>query len=269
MARLPINEPRADPWALAWVPVLGLLVALLALLLNHVLLALPMLRPDNEAERRALDMMAPWSNTVIVGLPTVATLLGPELLYVPFLESSFVWTLALGPLIIRGAANRQLLWQSVRPLLRSTWFWAIPVGLIWAVLRLPLGGVGLTILERAREAFLALGLLVVGIGFDPARLRPHNVRRLPRASIAISGVIKLLICPLLALLLALPLALPPGVPAAFALTVATPPSLTAYIISEREGVDPEFMSFVFALYGLLFFVTILIVRGLLLPALAR
>ena len=39
------------------------------------------------------------------------------------------------------------------------------------------------------------------------------------------------------------------------------------MISEREGVDREFMSFVFALYGAFFFGTILIVRAVLLPLL--
>ncbi len=268
MARLPLNDSAASPWQLVWVPVLGLTVALLALLINHLLLALPPVRPAAEPQRRALDMLAPWSNSVIVGLPTVATLLGPELLYVPFLESSFVWTLILGPLIIHRAAERHMLWASIRPLLTTPWFWAIPVGIVWGILRLPLGGVGLAILERAREAFLALGLVVVGIGFDSARLRPRNVGRLPLLAIGVSGAVKLLLCPLLALLLALPLALPQGVPAALALTIATPSSLTAYIISEREGIDPEFMSFVFALYGVLFFVTVLIVRALMLPAFA-
>ncbi len=265
MARLPLADTAGQPWRLLWVPVLGLAVALLALLINHLLLGLPRLRPSAEPERRALDMLAPWSNSVIVGLPTVATLLGPQFLYVPFLESTFVWTLVLGPLIIHRVVDRRILWTSIRPLLTTVWFWAIPLGFVWGLLKLPLGGVGLAILERAREAFLALGLLVVGLGFDPARLRPGNVRRLPLLAIGISGAIKLLLCPLLALVLALPLNLPPGVAAALALTIATPSSLTAYIISEREGVDPEFMSFVFALYGLLFFGTILIVRGFLLP----
>ncbi len=265
MARLPLADAADQPWRLLWVPVLGLAVALLALLINHLLLGLPQFRPTAEPERRALDMLAPWSNTVIVGLPTVATLLGPQFLYVPFLESSFVWTLVLGPLIIHRAADRRILWTSIRPLLTTVWFWAMPLGLVWGLLELPLVGVGLTILERAREAFLALGLLVVGLGFDPARLRPRNVRQLPLLSIGISGAIKLLLCPVLAMVLALPLNLPNGVAAALALTIATPSSLTAYIIGEREGVDPEFMSFVFALYGVLFFGTILIVRGLLLP----
>ena len=183
----------------------------------------------------------------------------------PFLESSFVWTLVLGPLIIHRVADRRILWASIRPLLTTVWFWAIPFGFVWGLLKLSLAGVGLTILERAREAFLALGLIVVGLGFDPARLRPRNVRELPLLSIGISGATKLLLCPLLALVLALPLNLPTGVPAALALTIATPSSLTAYIISAREGVDPEFMSFVSALYGVLFFGTIVIVRGCLLP----
>ena len=265
MARLPFSDATGSAWRLVWVPVLGLTVALLALLINHVLLGLAILRPPAEAERRALDMLAPWSNSVIVGLPTIATLLGPELLYVPFLESSFAWTLMLGPLIIHRVADRRILWASVRPLLAAPWFWAIPIGLLWGLFGLPLSGVGLAILERAREAFLGLGLLVVGLGFDPGRLRPRNFSRLPLLPIGISGTIKLLLCPLLALVLTLPLNLPHGVPAALALTIATPSSLTAYIISEREGVDPEFMSFVFALYGVLFFGTVVLVRAFMLP----
>lgn len=261
MARLPLDVG----WALSAVPAIGLAVALLALLINHALLRLPPLRPADD-HVRALDMLAPWSNTVIVGLPTVATLLGSDVLYVPFLESSFVWTLILGPLIVRrGAADeglRATLWRAIAPLLRSLWFWAIPLGLVWAMLRLPIGGVPLIILERAREAFLAMGLLVVGLGFDPARLLPRNAatHHLPRAAIAISGAIKLLLCPLLAFALALAFRLPPDVRSALALTVAAPSSLTAYIIGEREGLDTEFMSFVFALYGALFFATILLVN---------
>lgn len=269
MARVPIDTVAGNPWRLAWIPVLGLATALLALVINRALLH-PRLtgwlgsQPDH-AERQVLDMMAAWSNTVTIGLPTVATFLGSELLYIPFLETSFVWTLILGPLIIRRAADRGVLWSALRPLLRSLWFWAIPLGLAWAILDLPLSGVGLSILERAREAFLVLGLIVVGLGFDMTLLRPAQIRRLPGPAIAISGVVKLLVCPLLALLLTLPLGLPRGVPAALALTVATPSSITAYIISEREGLDTGFMSIVFALYSALFFVSVLVVHGLLLP----
>jgi|GEM_PF-5150199 len=259
MARLPLDVG----WRLGWVPVLGLTVALLAMLINHWLLALiPGLGGD---ERRALEMLAPWSNTVIVGLPTVATFLGSELLYIPFLETSFVWTLILGPLLIHRVARASVLWTSIQPLLRSLWFWAIPLGIAWGILEWPLSGVGLGILERAREAFLAFGLLVVGLGFDPDRLRPRHSRHLPYIGIAISGAVKLLLCPLLALLMAIPVGLPTDVAAAFAITVATPPSLTAYFIGEREGIEPEFMSFLFALYGVLFFVTILVVQAVLLP----
>jgi predicted permease len=263
MARLPL----AVGWRLAWVPVLGLAVALLALLVNHLLLRLPLLRPANDDQHRTLDMLAPWSNSVIVGLPTIATLLGPDVLYVPLLETSFVWTLVLGTMIIRRTAQLRLAWASLQPLLRALWFWAIPLGLVWNVLDLPLGGTGLVVLERAREAFLALGLLVVGLGFDAARLHPQHLYHLPMKAIAASGAVKLLLCPLLALLLALPLGLPPGVPTALALTVATPSSLTAYIIGEREGIDTEFMSFVFALYGVLFFGSVLFVRAVLVPLL--
>ncbi len=261
MARLPLQVG----WRLVWVPAIGLLVALLALLINAALLRLPLLRPHGDEQWRALTMLAPWSNSVIVGLPTVATLLGADWLYVPFLESSFVWTLILGPLIVRRAARVDLLWASMRPLLRTLWFWAIPVGLVWGVLQLPIDTNVEVLLARAREAFLGLGVLAVGLGFDPARLRPRHSARLPLGAIAASGAVKLLFCPLLALLLAMPLGLPAGVPAALALTLATPSSLTAYIIGEREGADPEFMSFVFALYGALFFGTVLIVRGVFLP----
>lgn len=261
MARLPLQVG----WRLVWVPVIGLLVALLALVINAALLRLPPLRPHNDEQWRALTMLAPWSNSVIVGLPTVATLLGSTLLFVPFLESSFVWTLLLGPLIVRRAISLDLLWTSLRPLLRSLWFWAIPIGLAWGLFALPIGPNVEIILGRARETFLALGLLAVGLGFDPARLRPRHTADLPLGAIGASGAVKLLLCPLLALLMALPIGLPEGVPAALALTLATPSSLTAYIIGEREGADPEFMSFVFALYGALFFGTVLIVRGVFLP----
>jgi predicted permease len=261
MARIPLGFG----WRLGWVPVLGLMIALLALLINHLLLNWAPIRPPDDAERRALDMLAPWSNTVIIGLPTVAALLGPEQLYIPFLETSFVWTLLLGPLVIHRIMRRDVLWASLQPLLRSLWFWAIPIGLVWGIVQFPLPDVVLLILERAREAFLALGMLVVGLGFDAGKLRPSQARTLPLGAIGISGAVKLLLCPLLALVLTLPLGLPHDVPAALALTVATPSSLTAYIISEREGVDSEFMSFVFALYGTLFFATVLIVRGVLIP----
>ncbi|GAC1640303.1 MAG: hypothetical protein NVS4B8_07800 [Herpetosiphon sp.] len=261
MARLPLDVG----WRLVWVPVVGLAVALVALAINHLLLAWPGVRPKDERQRRALNMMAPWSNTVIVGLPTVATLLGPNQLYVPFLESSFVWTLILGPLIIHGTGDRNVLAASIRPLLKSIWFWAIPAGLLWGLLRLPITGPWQVLFERGREAFLALGLLTVGLGFDPQRLRPRHAAQLPLRAIGLGAIIKLLVCPLLALVLTWPLHLPPNVPAALALAVAAPSSLTAYIISEREGVDPEFMSFVFALYGTLFFATILFVRAVLLP----
>jgi predicted permease len=266
MARVPVDTLAGNPWRLAWVPVLGLLTALLALLTNHALLAaLPAaLRPSAD-QRQVLDMMAAWSNTVTIGLPVVATLLGSEQLYVPFLETSFVWTLILGPLIIRGAAQPAVLWAALRPLLRSLWFWTIPLGLLWAIFDLPLSGVGLAILERTREAFLVIGLLVVGLGFDATLLRPRQIRRLPGLAIMISGAVKLLLCPLLALLMTLPLGLPRGVPAALALTVATPSSITAYIISEREGLDAGFMSVVFALYSALFFGSALVVHSLLLP----
>lgn len=274
MARVPLATLAGNPWRLAWVPVLGLLIALLALLLNRALLhpratlLWSWAQPPSLPQRQVLDMLVPWSNTVTIGLPTVATFLGSELLYIPFLETSFVWTLILGPLIIRRAARPAVLWAGLRPLLRSLWFWAIPIGLLWAVADLPLAGVGLAILERAREAFLVLGLLVVGLGFDRRLLRPAHIRRLPGLAIAIGAAIKLLLCPLLALLLTLPLALPPGVPAALALTVATPSSITAYIIGEREGLDTGFMSIVFALYSVLFFVSVLVVHGLLLPLFA-
>lgn len=272
MARVPLDTLAGNPWRLAWVPVLGLLTALTALVASQALLhpraaALlwPWAQPPSPEQRQVLAMLAPWSNTVTIGLPTVATFLGPELLYIPFLETSFVWTLILGPLIIRRAARPAMLWAGLRPLLRSLWFWTIPLGLLWATFDLPLAGVGLAILERAREAFLVLGLLVVGLGFDRRLLRPAHIRRLPGLAIVVGGAIKLLLCPLLALLLTLPLALPPGVPAALALTVATPSSITAYIIGEREGLDTGFMSIVFALYSVLFFVSVLVVHGLLLP----
>lgn len=272
MARVPLDTLAGNPWRLAWVPVLGLLTALLTLLAHQALLhertarlLWPWAQRPSPDQRQVLSMLVPWSNSVTIGLPTVATFLGPELLYIPFLETSFVWTLILGPLIIRRVAQPALLWTALRPLLRSLWFWAIPLGLLWAILDLPLVGVGLAILERAREAFLVLGLLVVGLGFDRRRLRLVHIRQLPGLAIAIGGAVKLLLCPLLALLLALPLALPPGVPAALALTLATPSSITAYIIGEREGLDTDFMSIVFALYSALFFVSVLIVHGLLLP----
>ena len=170
-------------------------------------------------------------------------------------------------MIIRRTMQLQLAWASLQPLLRALWFWALPLGLVWNVLGLPLGGAGLVVLERAREAFLVLGLLVVGFGFDAARLRPQHLHQLPMKAIAASGTVKLLLCPLLALLLALPLGLPSGVPAALALTVATPWSLTAYMIGEREGIDTAFMSFVFALYGVVFFGSVLFVRTVLVPLL--
>ncbi len=260
MARIPTNIG----WSLLWVPILGLAVALLALAINNGVLRL--IAPNlTGAERGAFNMLAPWSNTVIVGLPTVATLLGPTLLYVPFLESSFVWTLVLGPLIIQGTAQGGRILTAVRSLLRSFWFWMIPLGLVWSVFGLPLDGIALVILERAREAFLAVGLIVVGVGLDPAQLHPSRARHLPLGAIGWGGVVKLLLCPLLAICLALTVQVPHDVARALALTVAAPPSLTAYIIGEREGADTEFMSFVFALYGVFFFVTILIVRGVLLP----
>lgn len=262
MARVPTNLG----WSLVWVPVVGLAVAMLALAINDGVLRIiaPRLTPP---ERGAFNMLAPWSNTVIVGLPTVATLLGSTMLYVPFLESSFVWTLVLGPVILRGVSERGRIWGAVRSLMRSLWFWMIPAGLLWGILGLPLGGIGLLILERAREAFLAVGLIVVGLGFDVAQLHPSRTRSLPLGAIGWGGFVKLLLCPLLAIGLALLVGLPHEVARALALTVAAPPSLTAYIIGEQEGADTDFMSFVFALYGVFFFGTVLIVRGVLLPVL--
>ncbi|SUB03002.1 auxin efflux carrier [Pannonibacter phragmitetus] len=185
---------------------------------------------------------AAFANTVMVGIPLVSSVLGPDgLLPLVLLISVHlpVMTIVIAVLMERaaaadGAGGSQslpaLLKKILASLMTNPIVIAILASLVWRVFSLPLTGIPADVINRLSSTALPVALFSLGMS-----MVLYGIRGNLGAGIILS-VLKVLVMPAIVLVLcAYVFALPPVWTAAMTLTAASPTGVNVYIFATRYG----------------------------------
>ena len=185
---------------------------------------------------------AAFANTVMVGIPLVSSVLGPDgLLPLVLLISVHlpVMTIVIAVLMERaaaadGAGGSQslpvLLKKILASLMTNPIVIAILASLVWRVFSLPLTGIPADVINRLSSTALPVALFSLGMSMVLYGIRGNLAPGI------ILSVLKVLVMPAIVLVLcAYVFALPPVWTAAMTLTAACPTGVNVYIFATRYG----------------------------------
>lgn len=199
---------------------------------------------------RVLVIVPALGNTIYLGFPVAALRLGEDAIGTAALSSSaqnlFIFTFGLLLMTLIGERDRQR-----APLLRllggNVVLWSSAAGLLLAASGWRLPGLAERVLSDIGATTLPLSLFTLGVGLYGKRLAPN----LPR--LALIGVLKLAVLPLLYLLTAAALGYKGPASGVSFLQAAMPVAVMNYIVAKEFGFDEDLVGQSIVFTTLLFF----------------